>query len=342
MSSSTRPAGAAVAAEPVLGALASRRLAQISPVDVRPDLSDERDRHDHALTETVTLSTLLADYPVTHALRTGDVASPLVGFDFAPIKPSNKGFKPMVREGAFDFGELAIVTFLQASEHGKPLVLMPATMVGRFQHHCIAYNIERGAIAPGDLNGKRIGVRAYTQTTGMWVRGILQNQYGVDLDSIEWLTFEDAHVAEYRNPPNVVIAPPDRTLKDMLLDGELDAAMLGDEMPDDPRLRTLIPDPKAAARAWYAETGAIPVNHLAVVRAELARDRPDVVREVFRLLKESKAAAGLDGRDRHAALRGRGAAAGAGAGDPLLAAAGADQPRSVRSRSCSTTATALR
>jgi 4,5-dihydroxyphthalate decarboxylase len=241
----------------------------------------------------LTLSTLLADYPVTHALRTGAVASPVVDFDFSPIKPSNKGFKPMVREGAFDFGELAIVTFLQAKEHGKPLVLLPATISGRFQHHCIAYNIERGEITPEGLNGKRIGVRAYTQTTGMWVRGILQNQYGVDLDSIEWLTFEDAHVAEYSNPPNVVIAPPDKTLKDMLLDGELDAAMLGDEMPDDPRLRTVIPDPKAAAKAWYAETGAISVNHLAVMRAELVRDRPDVAREVFRLLKASKAAANL-------------------------------------------------
>jgi 4,5-dihydroxyphthalate decarboxylase len=171
--------------------------------------------------------------------------------------------------------------------------LLRATIYGRFQHHCIAYNVERGEIAPEELGGKRIGVRAYTQTTGMWVRGILQNQYGVDLDSIEWLTFEDAHVAEYRNPPNVVIAPADKTLKDMLLDGELDAAMLGDEMPDDPRLRAVIPDPKAAAAAWYAETGAISVNHLAVVRPELARNRPDVVREVFRLLKASKAAAGL-------------------------------------------------
>jgi 4,5-dihydroxyphthalate decarboxylase len=249
---------------------------------------------DHRPDAPVVLSTLLADYPVTHALHSGAVSSPLVDFDFAPFKPSNKGFKPMVRDGAFDFGELAIVTFLQAKEFGAPLVLLPATIVGRFQHHCIAYNIERGEIAPGDLSGKRIGVRAYTQTTGMWVRGILQNQYGVDLDSIEWLTFEDAHVAQYRNPPNVILAPADKTLKNMLLDGELDAAMLGDEMPDDPRLRTVIPDPRAAAKAWHAETGAIPVNHLAVVRPELSRDRPEIVHELFRLLKASKAAAGIE------------------------------------------------
>lgn len=245
------------------------------------------------------LKTLLADYPVTHAIRTGAVSSPLIEFDFAPYEVSNHAFKPMVRDAAFDAGELAIATFLQAKDWGKPLVLIPATISGRFQHHCIAYNVDRGALRPEDLSGKRVGVRAYTQTTGMWVRGILQNQYGVDLGSIEWLTFEDAHVAEYENPPNVIIAPPEKKLKDMLLDGELDAAMLGSDMPDDPRLRTLIEDPKAASAAWYDKHHAVSMNHMAVCSSELSSERPDVVAEFFRLLKESKAQANLktDGPD---------------------------------------------
>lgn len=247
------------------------------------------------MADPVTLHTLLADYPVTHAIRTGDVSSPLIHFDFAPYEVSNEAFKPMVRDAAFDAGELAIVTFLQAKEHGKPLTLLPATISGRFQHHCIAYNIERGELGPRDLAGKRVGVRAYTQTTGMWVRGILENQYGVDLSEIEWLTFEPAHVAEYQNPPNVVIAPEGKKLKDMLLDGELDAAMLGSNMPDDPRLRTVIPDPKSAAMDWYSETGAISVNHMAVVRSDLPKERPDVVKELYRVLKDSKAKSGLNG-----------------------------------------------
>ena len=239
------------------------------------------------------LHTLLADYPVTHAIRAGEVTSPLIQFDFADYDPSNLGFKAMVRDLAFDGGELAIATFLQAKDWGKPLVLLPATISGRFQHHCIAYNVERGELRPEDLAGKRIGVRAYTQTTGMWVRGILQNQYGVDLDTVSWLTFEDAHVEEYRNPPNVEIAQADRKLKNMLLDGELDAAMLGSDMPDDPRLRTVIPNPQAAAREWYEQTGAMSVNHMFVVRSDLSKSHPDVVRELFRLLKESKARTGL-------------------------------------------------
>lgn len=239
------------------------------------------------------LGTLLADYPVTAALKSGEIASDIVGFDFAPLARANKGFKPFVRDLAYDAGELAIVTFLQAREAGVPLVLMPATIVGRFQHHCIAYNVERGVLGPGDLAGRRIGVRAYTQTTGMWVRGILRNQYGVDLDKVKWLTFEEAHVKGYANPPNVTVAPEDRKLVDMLLDGELDAAMLGDDMPDDPRLRTVIPDPAAAAREWHAATGAIPMNHMMVVRQDLARRNPAAVRELFRMLKESKARARL-------------------------------------------------
>lgn len=245
--------------------------------------------------DPMTLKTLLAESALTRALHSGEVTSPLVRLDLAPVKKANTAFKPFVRENAFDAGELAIVTYLQARERGFPYVLLPATVVGRFQHHCIAYNIDRGALSPSDLKGKRIGVRAYTQTTGMWVRGILENDYGADMGSCEFLTFEEAHVTGYRNPPNVTFAPEGKTLKDMLLEGELDAAMLGEEMPDDPRLRTVIPDPQAEALRWYARTGAIPVNHLMVIRADIARDRPDVAAEVHRMLKESKARAGLAG-----------------------------------------------
>lgn len=245
--------------------------------------------------EPITLKTLLAESAHTRALHGGEVASPLVKLDLAPVRKANTAFKPFVRENAFDAGELAIVTYLQARERGFPYVLLPATIVGRFQHHCIAYNIDRGALSPADLKGKRIGVRAYTQTTGMWVRGILQNDYGADMGSCEIVTFEDAHVPGYINPPNVTLAPEGKALKDMLLDGELDAAMLGEEMPDDPRLRTVIPDAQAEALRWHARTQAIPVNHLMILRADISRDRPDVAAELHRMLKEAKALAGPPG-----------------------------------------------
>jgi len=104
------------------------------------------------------------------------------------------------------------VTYLQAKAYGKPYVLLPAVLVSRGQHHTIAYNAERGTLKPGDLHGKRVGVRAYSVTTGAWVRGILASDYGVELDKVEWITFEDPHVAEYRDPDIVKRAPPGKEL----------------------------------------------------------------------------------------------------------------------------------
>ena len=165
-------------------------------------------------------------------------------------------------------------------------------MVGRGQHHTIAYNPENGPLRPQDLNGKRVGVRAYSVTTATWVRGILARDYGVDLDSIKWVTFEDPHVAEYKDPPTATRAPAGKELAKMLLDGELDAAVVGDKLPD-PRLKTLIPDAENVGRAWAAKNGGVPINHMAVVRDTIVKSRPDVVKEIYRLLLESKRAAKL-------------------------------------------------
>ncbi len=238
------------------------------------------------MSEPVKLFTLLADYPNTLALKRGEVASDLVALDFADIKVANTGFKPLVREARFDLSELAIVTYLQARAYGKPYVLLPVPVMARGQHHTIAYNPERGPLAPADLAGKRVGVRAYSVTTGVWLRGMLEEQYGVHVDGVHWITFEDPHVAEYIDPPTIERAAPGKTMAQMLLDGELDAAIVGDKLPD-PRLAHLIPDHAAAAAAWAARHGA-PVNHLLVIRSELSQRRPDVVREVFRMFKESR------------------------------------------------------
>src|SRR3974390_372769 len=135
------------------------------------------------------LHTMLGNYPITKPLKSGAVGSGLVDFDFADVKVANNLFKQVVRDAKYDVAELAIVTYLQARAYGKPYVLLPAVVVSRGQHHTIAYNAERGALAPSDLNGKRVGVRAYTVTTATWVRGILANDYGVDLSKVEWITF---------------------------------------------------------------------------------------------------------------------------------------------------------
>jgi 4,5-dihydroxyphthalate decarboxylase len=242
--------------------------------------------------DPVILHTLLGNHPNTKALKSGAVSSPLVKWDFFEVKIANTQFKALVREQKYDCGELAMVTFLQAKVYKKPYVLLPATVVGRNQHHTIFYNADRGALKPGDLNGKRVGVRAYTQTTGCWVRGFLAEDYGVDCDSVTWITFEDAHLAEYRDPPNVQRAPEGKVLKQMLIDGEIDAAILGDVAEDGP-IKHLIPDYEEAGRTWARAHGGVPINHLCVMRDSIVRERPDVVRAVYRLVKESRMAADI-------------------------------------------------
>ena len=238
------------------------------------------------------LLTMMGNYANTQALKSGAVRSDLVDFDFVDVKVANNQFKQVVREAKYDVAELAIVTYLQAKAYGKPYVLLPAVLVSRGQHHTVAYNGERGTLKPADLNGKRVGLRAYTVTTATWVRGILAGDYGVDLGSIEWLTFEDPHVSEYRDPSIVKRAPAGKELAQMLLAGDVDAAVVGDKLPD-PRLKHLIPDHETAARAWAERHGGMPINHMVVVRESLSRERPDVVRAVFRALHASKLAAGL-------------------------------------------------
>jgi 4,5-dihydroxyphthalate decarboxylase len=235
------------------------------------------------------LYTLLGEYPNTTALKTGVVTSGLVDFAFADVKVSNTAFKPLVREAKFDLGELAIVTYLQAKTYGKPYVLIPATVLGRGQHHTIAYNPERGRLSASDLAGKRVGVRAYTQTTGAWVRGFLADDHKVDPAKIHWVTFEDPHLAEYKDPDFVTRAPEGKSMVQMLIDGELDAAIVGDKLPD-PRLAPLIEDADSAARTWAERHGGIPINHMMVIRSAIAKSRPDVVSEIYRVLRESRRA----------------------------------------------------
>ena len=143
--------------------------------------------------------------------------------------------------------------------------------MGRFQHNHALRCIARGPLAPGDIAGRRIGIRSYTQTTGIWVRGILQHEYGVDLNKVTWVCNDDGHLAEFVEPPNVERTPPGSNKVDqMLLDAELDAAILGADMPNEPRVAHLIPNPREAALAWHRKYGTVPVNHFVCVDKDLA------------------------------------------------------------------------
>ena len=231
------------------------------------------------------LKTLIGDYPVTKQFKARTDR-----FDFAQFQGSvATQFKRVVRNLEFDVAEMAIMTFLVAKAFDKPYRLLPFVVMARYQHPYLVFNAEKTpSLKPEDLHGKRVGVRSYSVTTGAWIRGILADDHGVDLSRIQWVTYEEAHVAEFRDPPNVERAPAGRDINGMLAAGEIDAAILG-AIPADPALRPVIPDPEAAGKRWGEKYGAIQLNHLVGVKSTVSRSAAD---EIYEILVKSKEAAG--------------------------------------------------
>lgn len=229
----------------------------------------------------------LADYPITVPIKTS--TDPTFAFD--SITPITKVFKPMIRTGAYDISEMAIVTYVQARAYNKPIWLLPAVLLARFQHKTIVCNAQYSTLRPKDLEGKRVGVRSYSQTTVMWARTILASEYDVDIDKIDWVTFQDGHVAEFSDPPNARRAPAGTSVAEMLQGGEIDAGIMGNDLPkDDPRLVTVIEDPNGDAKKGYDKNKVLPINHMVVASQDLIEQRPEVVRRFFSLLAASKMA----------------------------------------------------
>jgi 4,5-dihydroxyphthalate decarboxylase len=241
-------------------------------------------------TDTLTLRTALEPYGHTKGIIDGTYASPRLAFDFIETKPIIKAFAAMANQQAYDVAEMAIVTYIQALAAGKPVVLLPTLMLSRF-HHASIWKAANGPIhQPSDLNGKKIGVRSYTQTTGVWVRGILHAEYGVDLDSITNVTVEGGHIKEYVEPSNVVRVAADANFKQMLIDGEIDAWIAGRDIPADPALAPVVADVDAVEAAWFNRAGAFPINHMLTMRTALLDEHPWVAQELFDVLKANKAA----------------------------------------------------
>lgn len=236
----------------------------------------------------VKLKTVIGARPWREALERSARQAKAFTPAFEEVSPIHRAFAPMAREQKFDVSEMAIVTALQAFAYGKPLVLLPVTLAARFQHGCLIGR--RGEIppSPAGVRGHRIAVRAYTQTTGVWVRGILQNDYGVAPESIRWITQEGAHVLEYADPPWVERTPSDDKLPDLLRRREIDGAILGNDLPDDPEFAPIIDKPAETAQAWFAKHHLVPINHIMVMRKDVASRHPEAVRELWATVKEAR------------------------------------------------------
>jgi len=214
------------------------------------------------------------------ALKDGTVKPRTFEFDFVEVDPLIDAFRRMVRGLEFDLCEMAMTTYIVARAHGKRMTGLPIFLMRAFHHGAIFHNTRSGIRTPKDLEGRKVGVnRGYTVTTGLWARSILANQYGVDLSKITWVLSGDEHVAEFRNPANVVPLEKGRKMADALAAGELGAA-IGVEA-DHPDVKPLIANPKDAAFEALRTRGHYPINHLVVVKDDILAAHPDIALDIF-------------------------------------------------------------
>jgi 4,5-dihydroxyphthalate decarboxylase len=238
------------------------------------------------MTEVV-LRTALGQSPLVRALKQGAVTSDRVGFDFVEVDPVTRAFRRMVRTLELDLCEIALTTHAQACAYGKPITALPVVLLRGLHHAALICRRDSSLRGPADLVGKRIGVRAWSQTTGVWVRGILHDEYGIAPDSMTWVTEEDAHVQEFVDPPFVRRIEAGQSLPAMLRAGEIDAAVALAGV-DPVLVRPVIADADTVAAAWSRQTGVYPINHVVVVKDALLAEHPWLADELMRLFAASK------------------------------------------------------
>jgi len=237
--------------------------------------------------ERLVLRTALGKHAHVRPLRDGRVRSERVAFDFVDMDPLPKAFRLMVRGGALDLSEMAVVTHLMAHHFGKPILGLAIPLWSRLPHTNLVCPVDSDLRGPKNLEGRRVGVRAYAQTSGVWVRGVLQSEYGVDLGRITWGTMEDSHLAEYEDPPGCFryTAPP--PLRERMLQGEF-TAIMGEREVDPAGIRSVIPEAEAAALAWIAKSGLFPINHGLTVRQDLVGAYPWLAQELMDLFRAAR------------------------------------------------------
>jgi 4,5-dihydroxyphthalate decarboxylase len=233
------------------------------------------------------LKTAIATYAHTKALKDGTVTVPGVSLQHVEVTPIVAAFRRMVRTLEFDVSEMAITTYLTAKAHGKAFTALPVFVMRQFHHAPIVYNVKSGVKSPKDLEGKKVGVRAYTVTTGVWARGILATEYGVDLSKVTWVVVDEEHVQEYKKPANVEERPK-ANLGELLVKGEV-AAAIGVGAVDSADVKPLVPSPREAEAAWYRKTGIYPVNHTVVVKDSLLQADPTLAPRLFGAFRDAKA-----------------------------------------------------
>jgi 4,5-dihydroxyphthalate decarboxylase len=226
------------------------------------------------------LTIALGNYGITAPLKQGEVDTGRLKLQFVEVEPITAGMRRMVRGLDFDICEMAFTTYLCAKDLGVPVTAIPVFLTRNF-HHWAAFKTARSGIrTPKDVEGRRVAVnRGYTVTTGLWIRGILQSEYGVDLSKITWVPTDEEHVATYEYPNNVDLSARGEAIADLLTSGNCDAA-IGDVKSTSPGIAPLVPDARKAGFDYYRRTGIYPINHAVVIRDAVLDEHPWVAAEL--------------------------------------------------------------
>lgn len=246
--------------------------------------------------EPLQLRVALGKHDHVKPIRDGRVRSKRVMFNLVEYDPLPKAFRLMARGGDLDVSEMALVTHFLAHSFGKPITGIAIPLWSRLPHTnlvCPENSDVRGA---ADLSGRIVGVRSYAQTSGVWVRGVLADQYGLDLDAMTWGTMEDAHLAEYADPPNTRRYTPPPSLRDLMMNGEF-AAIMGERVVDPAGIRTVVPDAEAAAHDWMRRTSIHPINHVLAAKTELVASHPWLPEELMDMFQRAREIAIADGAE---------------------------------------------
>jgi 4,5-dihydroxyphthalate decarboxylase len=235
----------------------------------------------------------------TRALKSKDVPIAGIEADFIEVNPIIGAFRRMVRDLEFDICEMAPTTYMIARARGAPYIALPIFLMRRFHHGGFVVRPDAGIREPKDLEGKKVGVRAYSVTTGVWTRGIFVNEYGLDSAKVTWIVDDEEHVSALKLPRNVVHAPEGKSLQSMMKTGEIKAGFTGpagvgragppisgwdkageaasgaDTYPE------LIADAANVEAGWFRRTGIYPIHGLVVVKDEHIQRNPWLARSLM-------------------------------------------------------------
>lgn len=252
------------------------------------------------MTRKVPLKIAIAEHPHTSAIRNGTIPIEGVDAEFITVKPQIGAFRRMVRDVEFDICELAPTTYIIARAYGAPFVGLPIFVVRRFHHGGLLVRPDAGIRTPKDLEGKKVGVRAYSVTTGVWTRQVLIDEFGLDSSKVTWVVDDEEHVTQLKLPSNVVHAPEGSSLADMMAEGELAAgfgaaagigrkgAPTGGWQEVEADYPDLLPNAAELEADYFKRTGVYPMHGTIVVKDSVLAEHPWIAKSIYDAFDKAK------------------------------------------------------